>query len=53
MGSPSETIFDRVELPIAVPALVRTQLPDADASGNGFIPLERLQHGLAEHNTRF
>ena len=45
---PSETIFGRVELPIAVPALARSQLPDADASGNGFIPLERLQHGLAE-----
>ena len=39
---PSETIFGRVDLPIAVPALARSQLPDADASGNGFIPLERL-----------
>ena len=45
---PSETIFGRVELPVAVPALALRQLPDVDASGNGFIPLERLQHGLAE-----
>ena len=45
---PSETIFGRIELPVAVPVLAMRQLPDADASGNGFIPLERLQHGLAE-----
>ena len=45
---PSETIFGRVELPVAVPALGLRQLPDVDASANGFIPLERLQHGLAE-----
>ena len=45
---PSETIFGRVELPVAVPVLAMRQLPDVDASGNGFIPLERLQYGLAE-----
>ena len=45
---PSETIFGRIELPVAVPVLAMRQLPDADASGNGFIPLERLQHGIAE-----
>ena len=45
---PSETIFVRVDLPIAVPALAQSQLPDAVTSGNGFIPLERIQYGLAE-----
>ena len=45
---PSETIFGRVELPVEVPELALGQLPDVDASGNGFIPLERLQYGLAE-----
>ena len=45
---PSETIFGRVELPVAVPVPALRQLPDVDASGNGFIPLERLQHGIAE-----
>ena len=45
---PSETIFVRVDLPIAVPALARSQLLDAVTSENGFIPLERIQYGLAE-----
>ena len=45
---PSATIFLRVELPIAKPALARSALTSADAGDNGFIPLERLQHGLAE-----
>ena len=45
---PSETIFKRVDLPIAVPALAQSQLLDAVTSENGFIPLERIQYGLAE-----
>ena len=45
---PSATIFLRVELPIVKPALARSVLTSADAGDNGFIPMERLQHGLAE-----
>ena len=45
---PSATIFLRVELLIVKPALARSALTIADAGDNGFIPLGRLQHGLAE-----
>ena len=45
---PSATIFLRAELPIVEPALARGVLTSSDAGDNGFIPMERLQHGLAE-----
>ena len=48
MGAERDSIFLRVELPIMKPALARSVLTSADAGDNGFIPMERLQHGLAE-----